>query len=188
MSWRWALLGFLGLIAWAAGCGSNEEWVGLLHSSNPVVRLAAASEIARLAAPTGMRGRLASLLQGSVDERVIEALIQRLADPAPEVRVRAARALGNLKSRQAIPRLQETLKDEVLEVRREAASSLGKILDPRAIPALASALDDPDLRLTVIWALGNIGDGEAVPLLLPLVESRDRYVRYSAMQALKKLH
>lgn len=146
-----------------------------------------AREIAQDAAATGIRGRLASLFKGSPGKRVVEALIQRLQDPSPEVKGMAVKALGNLKSHQAVQGLIEAFKDEAPAVRLEVAASLGKIGDRKAVPTLAGVLDDPDLRLTAIWALGNIGDREAIPLLLPFTGSDDKYLRYNAMQALKKL-
>ncbi len=187
MNRQWILLCLLGLTVAGAGCGSDGGVIKRLNSNNTAVRLTAATEIAKAAASRGIRGRLTSLLKGSPDGGVVEALIQRLKDPLPEVRIVAAETLGNLKSHQAVPHLQEALKDDVPNVPREAAASLGKIGDRKALPALAGLLDEPDLRLTAIWALGSIGDREAIPLLLPLVESKDKYVRYNAMQALKNL-
>ncbi len=187
MNRQWILLWLLGLTAVAAGCRNDGEVVKRLNSNNAVVRLAAAREVAKAAAPRGIRGRLTSLLRGSPDGRVVEALIQRLKDPLPEVRIMATKALGNLKSRRAVPHLQESLKDDVPDVSREAVASLGKIGDRRALPALAGVLNDPGLGLTAIWSLGSIGDQEAISLLLPLVKSKDKYVRYNTMQALKRL-
>ncbi len=68
------------------------------------------------------------------------------------VRLAAARALGQTRSRAAIPALITVLTDEKMDddVRREAARSLGLINDPAAIAALQSALAAPDPYLSRI--------------------------------------
>lgn len=79
--------------------------------------------------------------------------------------------------------------------RRRAAETLGRLKDPRARGPLQRVLQDPDfvLRVKAIWALGEIGDRQAVPALVPLLGDQgavapDRAAPHeAAVEALSKL-
>ncbi len=64
------------------------------------------------------------LLGFTGDERAAEPVIAALADPDPEVRAEACRALEDLRCREAIPMLQACTRDENSEVRRAAREAL----------------------------------------------------------------
>jgi HEAT repeat protein len=170
-----------------AACGGDASLVKRLENDNPLVRLSAAREIAADAAASGVRGVVVWVRKGVPGPSIVRALVERLRDPSAEVRQTAARALGNLRIREASEPLAAALGDEVLTVRLEAVASLGKIGDPRGLQPLAAVLDDPELRASAIWALGAIGDRGAVPLLKPLAEHPDGVVRFNARRALRKL-
>lgn len=66
-------------------------------------------------------------------------------DPVPEVRARAAAALGRLGSPAALDPLVRALDDDASGVRLAAATALGALGDPAATPALAAHLAGGDL-------------------------------------------
>jgi HEAT repeat protein len=80
------------------------------------------------------------------EERVVEALIRAMRDPAGTRRVCVM------------------------------AKALGRLRDPRAVGALTEAAFDPgneDLRVCAIQSLGMIGDQRAVPKLVEALEQRN---------------
>jgi HEAT repeat protein len=94
-----------------------------------------------------------------VDARSTGPIIGALADEDPDVRIRAAEALGQIKNVAAVDPLIAALNDEDSDVRRYSA-----------------------------WALGEIGDVRAVDSLsYTSVEDADTYVREAAQKALEKL-
>ncbi|MDE0830213.1 MAG: HEAT repeat domain-containing protein [Vicinamibacterales bacterium] len=71
--------------------------------------------------------------------------------------------------------------DDDPRIRRYLALAIGR-LDPApaaAVSTLLDALDDPDSEtvISVIWALGALGDGTAVPEIVELFQSADAGVR-----------
>jgi HEAT repeat protein len=86
--------------------------------------------------------------------------LERLVDPDPEVRRRAAWSLGELEDRRGVPGLVETLRDSDPRVRVMSAWALGEIKDRESAPALVARLGDPDsgVREMVVLALGEIQD------------------------------
>ena len=121
------------------------------------------------------------------ESAAVPGLIDLLDSPIEEVRLKSVFALGRIGSQEAVPALIERLDDEKLEIRREAVTSLGKLKNPEAIHPLVLLLDSEELELSVIWAIGNIGDRRAIPILNDLLASEDTYVRYNASVALAKL-
>jgi HEAT repeat protein len=67
-------------------------------------------------------------------------------DPAPHVRIRAARALGRLESPRAIKPLLACLESGSAALRAESASALGRLGSPAAIPELRMMLLGPSPR------------------------------------------
>lgn len=89
--------------------------------------------------------------------------LDRLADSDPEVRRRAAWALGELEQPRAVQGLEEALDDADPRVRVMAAWALGEIKDPEAGPGLIRALSDPEpcVQEMAVLALGEIQDPSA---------------------------
>ncbi|HEY7770486.1 HEAT repeat domain-containing protein [Longimicrobium sp.] len=67
---------------------------------------------------------------------------------------------------------QAALTSPSAPLRRRAALAAGRIRDPRSIAPLGALLNDPDTAVaaTAAFALGQIGDSAAVPLLVPLAD------------------
>jgi HEAT repeat protein len=140
----------------ALGQGPDPDPVELIkklvHETN------ASDSRVRKASVQGI-GRYANRLRAAV-----LALGGRLkSDPDPEVRLEAAKALGQIgpTAREAVPSLAEALKDSEVALRRESALALGLIGcgAGAAVSALAGALRDEDavVRRRAAVALGEIG-------------------------------
>jgi len=135
------------------------------------------------------RAKAAEALGELRDERAIEPLIEALSDDDSTVRQKASEALAKIGT-SATQSLVEVLKSDDWRVRCRAAWAIGKIGDPRAVPYLIEAIDDPvrDVRLNVVWALGEIGnDPRAVDPLFKALKDEDSSVREEAKNALVKI-
>jgi len=124
----------------------------------------------------------------SIGKPAVNPLIGALKEENPEVRERAARALGNIKDSGALEPLVATLGDNTRDVRNAAAAALGKINDPRAVQPLISALKKETSSsggYGIAMALGSLGEPSIEPLLGLLGES-DPVVRKYAVRALGK--
>ncbi len=85
----------------------------------------------------------------------------------------------------------EGSRDDDTQVRRYLALAIGGLEQPppTAVPALVAALDDPDLEVavSVVWALGALGDPAAEPRLTELYQSPDAGIRKVVIYALGAL-
>jgi len=79
--------------------------------------------------------------------RGVEAGLELLDEPSPEIRAGAAAYLGMRGAAEAVPKLIRLLRDPDAGVRCSAAAALGTIGDPRALPFLERALADSDLEV-----------------------------------------
>jgi beta-lactamase regulating signal transducer with metallopeptidase domain len=143
-----------------------------LVSENPTVRRNAAWAI----------GELTNMVPGERDAAV-PRLITLLSDADPWVRMAAARALGELRSRTAVPALFVTLGDVDARVRELAVWAMSEIKDRREVAALCNVLLSDlsaDVRRGAAEALGEIRSAEALPFLKqalndPAVSARARW-------------
>ena len=163
----------IGLLLLAA-CGSDPNVVVVgLQSDNPVVR-----------------EDMVLVARGVVEPAVTQALIGVLDDSSSTVRLRAVESLSAHEDTDAVPGLIQRLTDEDAEVRSAAIDALGVLADGRAVGPLLALLENHqpgDYPLNAIWALGNIGDPQAIPLLSRLREHPNPYVVFNAESALRKL-
>jgi HEAT repeat protein len=72
--------------------------------------------------------------------------------------------------------------------RSDAARRLGRIGDPRAVPGLAELLGDPkpEVREAALFALGRIGTGESLELMLDALGSGDRWSQEKVSEVVEK--
>lgn len=138
------------------------------------------------------------LLTPESESEDVPTLMRNLRDRDEAVRLRAAKALGNLgpAARPAVSLLTEALKDPDADVRRVALQALRKI-DPAAKPGepeigvYVHDLKDPDpaVRLRAAKTLGRFGPAaeSAVPALVEAAQDQDPDVRRVATDALAKI-
>jgi HEAT repeat protein len=119
------------------------------------------------------------------DTNAVEPLIKTLSDEDVSVRQRAALALGKIKAQSAVMPLIEKLSDEDYRVRSSAVSALVSIGDKMAVEPLLKELNGKHDQLykdEIVWALGELGDKKALPILeeyrkrLKFVTPRDEMV------------
>ncbi len=113
-----------------------------------------------------------------------------LNDPEPDVQAAAADCVGALKLTEAFPDLQQVYHTtpEWL-VKFSIIATLGELGDPRSFELLKEALESGnDLTQTAaISSFGDLGDMQAIPLLIPYATNPDWQIRYRVVQALNRL-
>jgi hypothetical protein len=153
----------------------------LLDDPNPRVRLSAARGLGRLGHPSVLPALLASLegpraipvdvvADAACDIRScpVSLLRKGLESRSVPTRAAAVELLGRFQALDALDDVIELLQhDPSSEVRARAARALGRLGSPRAVDALLATVADgpPATRMQAIWALGEIGDDQAVPVL-----------------------
>jgi len=80
-----------------------------------------------------------------------------------------------------------TLGSQIASDRYYAAHLLGDLRDARAVPVLIPLLGDSDVNAIVPWSLGQIGDPQAVPALIGVLDTGSSSTRVSAIYALETL-
>ena len=127
----------------------------------------------------------------SLDGAELDRLLRDLENPdRPNIRERAARALGELGDARAVEPLLKAVKYSVDHYFQEAVCrALGQLKDPRAVDFLIGMLRDPDLqvRLAAVEALGQIKDLRASAPLLRCLDKPDGSEREAAVLALGKI-
>ena len=124
------------------------------------------------------------------DPAVVQALIGALDDPSADIRVAALESLAELDAVDAVPSILPRLQDTEPKVQRAAVETLARLGDPQAVPDLVEYVDGRRhgrVPLNAIWALGVLGDAQALPLLATLREHEDPYVVYNACNALREI-
>src|SRR5262249_29905417 len=115
-------------------------------------------------APNPSRARSVQKAEGGAmtAPEPLQLHVSRLKDGKPNVRVRAAKALGEIgpAAAPAIPDLAELLRDEDVSVRLAAVTALGEIgpAAKEAVPILIEALQDADAEISAaaVTALGQL--------------------------------
>jgi hypothetical protein len=125
-------------------------------------------------------------------EKSLPEIALDFGDPEPEIRQKAFTQL--LRREDAVPILLKVLdlpahKNELLEWNGEKAhllaiEGLGRLRAKEAVPKLMEKLQRTklrEMREKIFWALGEIGDPQAIPALIPFLGERE------ADKALRKL-
>jgi HEAT repeat protein len=173
------------ILATTADEQAFEPLLSALLNPNWVVRMSAAKGIGRLRNPKAI-DTLILLLQDKVPavreeagralqaigEASIPKLLEGLRHPTWKVRLRAVEALALMKPQVAVQPLMTLVEEDPdMAVRQDAVRALGQIGDTQAIPLLLISLDRPSLKLPAIEALGHLRSTDALPPLIALVES-----------------
>lgn len=119
--------------------------------------------------------------------RASPLLRELLTDPNPDLRARAANALGMLGDPTGAPLLVKSLEDPKWPVRAMSAKALGRLQETGSIHALKNALADPQwwVRANAAEALKakGISGREA---LIDMLDSEDPYAAQQAVQMLQE--
>jgi cyclophilin family peptidyl-prolyl cis-trans isomerase/HEAT repeat protein len=112
-----------------------------------------------------------------------------LTNADPEVRARAALAVGRLQDSTTVGALLPLLDDDVPAVREEAAFALGQIGHVSAREALEAKLGDTDHEVVAlaIEALGKIGDHRSTARVADFLRDPDAALRRAGAVALWRL-
>lgn len=173
-----------------------------LTDPSPAVRQATADALGETADPIAAPALIAALSDSNpgVGEAAFNALLQiggravpELIDSLPRVdrdsRRDIAHLLGQIGDTRAIPSLVHTVWDKeplVVQAALRAFQTMGE----RAIPGLVTLLQHKDerIRIASAWALGEIGNREAVPALIKAMEDRKSpSLRQQAADALGRI-
>lgn len=124
------------------------------------------------------------------DSRFIRELGRSLKDEDPDVRRNATNALRKIEFKDALPHLKPMLDDPNFDVRVEAALAVF-----RCNPELASGLlreklvkeENFIVQATLISCLGQTGNTELIPVIMPFLDSEDPRVVSNTIDAMVKL-
>lgn len=117
---------------------------------------------------------------------VLEALEMAYFDPDENMRISAITGMGRSCDKRWRPIILEELTNTTPAVRYEAAWASGELGLRSAVPLLADLIYDPDLQVSTaaIWALGQIGGGQAKEALIAAYEDADSGIRDALDEAL----
>lgn len=135
------------------------------------------------------RAWAAEILGSLGAESAANSLMESLLDASPEVRAKAAGALGKIKYEKAIIKLTELLISEPTPfVRTRVSQALGAMRNPMVVQYLINVLKDPEwwVRIRAVEALEQLGE-TSIPSLLIALEDEDREVCRRAAMALEKM-
>lgn len=112
-------------------------------------------------------------------------LIEALQDPVPSVRLQAVKALGRVGDASAVPALLNALHGADEQMGSQIFISLVQ-LGHAAVPALkeASTSGSAWMRWHCLRALGEIGDGRALPVLVDALQDSDHSVAWMGAKGL----
>ncbi len=127
------------------------------------------------------------------DDNAIDLLMQALGDRDMRVRAKAIDSCANLRASATTPVLIQQLfmADTTEPVKRRLLAALGKIGDVTAAKPIMDLLDqdlESATRGTAIFALGDLGAADSLPLLDDIAkEEKDRTLQRLALQAATKV-
>jgi HEAT repeat protein len=123
------------------------------------------------------------------DTNAIPALLPLLEDSEQSIRQRTATALGVIGCETAIGELTRLAReDSAEEVRAQACGALGDIgqVSVQAV-IIETAAQLHKHREAAAWALGHVGDSNAIPLLTEMLSDTDSQTRFAAAYALAEI-
>ncbi len=174
-----------------SGCGYDIDSAikTLNQDKNEAVRIELIRKIS-LEAKDGLLEKLLPFLSDREDMRAsVDVLSGLFETGSVAIKKEAIITLGNLQDKRATKSLIEIAKNDSDELSVYAIEALGKIRDRDSVQFLLSLLDEREGdRNVIIWALGNIGDSRAVPVLSGLLGHNDKFVRFNTFNALKKIY
>lgn len=147
------------------------------------------SIIAATRDPSAMvrRAAVSSLERPRLEDQRVPALVERLQDQHPDVRLAAAAALGGAATQEAFEGLLRSLPGATAAERERITESLASGPRHYVLARVRELLDTPDIdvKLGIVWTLGKLADGAEI--LASLLSGPDPKVRASAAGALSKI-
>jgi len=123
------------------------------------------------------------------DDEVITALSTTLADPAPNVRNRAAGMLSKYRKPKALEALLNVLDTTDREFRESVTTSLSELLsgDPEKVTELVRSVPETKTRkIGMAWLMGKSQKKGSIKFLMNLLNDNDPEVRAAAVGAIGK--
>lgn len=125
---------------------------------------------------------------GKLSCDIVEPLARLMLDEEQDIRAAAAKMASGCRDRRILPRaIAMFLGPDDWWVRGIAAEALGNFPCPEVRQALLSRMDDPELRPSVIAALGKMRDATAAGCVVGCLSDADRGTRMAALEALAAL-
>lgn len=120
---------------------------------------------------------------------ILEAVTEALLDQDPDVRISAAKVLGDSNHLPAVVPLTLLLCDPVADVRKEVISVLGKMRGPEIVNRLLALLEktNDDLKPCITRALGEIGDPKSLKPLTAMLDTKDENLLGEVIRSLGKI-
>jgi HEAT repeat protein len=135
-----------------------------------------------------VRVRAADALGTIGGPRVVEAVIPLLKEADAFIRRCAVEILNTTKDPRALQALVDALADPDWWVQERAVDALAALGDRHAVPALLRLLQrDTQAAPAVLRALGNLGDSQAIPMIVATLPHGAPAVRKEALHALATL-
>ncbi|MBV8341696.1 MAG: HEAT repeat domain-containing protein, partial [Gammaproteobacteria bacterium] len=137
-----------------------------------------------------VRSRAADALGKIGGPKVIDAVLQLVRDKDENIRRAAIEILNQTKDERAVDSLIHATRDKDWWVSERAVDALAEIGSKRAVPRLMEMLRapaNPKATPIVVRALGRLGDGSLVDMLLPMIARPEREIRIEAIQALSRV-
>ncbi|MEO1273429.1 MAG: HEAT repeat domain-containing protein, partial [Myxococcota bacterium] len=116
------------------------------------------------------------------DPQVPPAVTAQLDAEQPEVRLWALWAAGSMQLTESLDRVTQLAEADSTETAQAAAVALGRMGDKRATPTLIKLLGgvaqtDTAMTIATLKGIATLGDTEAGPTVMPLVDHSDLEVR-----------
>ncbi len=124
------------------------------------------------------------------DDRVKEALIKAAREGDRHVRRESLSALASMGVREAVDVAMERLDSGDRDVRIAAVELLRTTGEDSVLPHLRQLLgreEDPLVSVKILETMGDLGDREAIPLVVARLADRSRQVRAAALDTLGRL-
>lgn len=116
----------------------------------------------------------------------LRELVDRFGDPDPELAQQAWEAAVRIGA-PVVPECISALAAQNLSISEHAAGALGALQAKEAVDGLIAALARPDFRrYAAAWALGEIADARAIPVLVRALGDTDPETRKFATRSLTK--